>query len=294
LNLPSITSRPPCAPRIYKKLYAYLGSALPAADNTKESQTPRKTKDTAPASSHNTPKAPISGRKTPRSTRGACTFEEAPDWVMPAIRLLVKDFQCPGAAPHIYTGVETILPLLARMSAAAPETPSKRARHAHSGRDEMTGARVLGIVAVVFLYVFTRVKDVNVSPEQYHEWRTKVAKILSQTSPGQDTSYEEISQTTETLMPMAQEEGWLGMEWFLNVLPETEGAGEEMEGIEVSGKSRNAVGKEGLGRKYGDSDYIGLGTMMQDATDYLSERQREGYKLWKAEIIARAQELKGA
>jgi len=180
------------------------------------------------------------------------------------------------------------------MSAAAPETPSKRARHAHSGRDEMTGARVLGIVAVVFLYVFTRVKDVNVSPEQYHEWRTKVAKILSQTSPGQDTSYEEISQTTETLMPMAQEEGWLGMEWFLNVLPETEGAGEEMEGIEVSGKSRNAVGKEGLGRKYGDSDYIGLGTMMQDATDYLSERQREGYKLWKAEIIARAQELKGA
>lgn len=291
LNLPSITSRPPCAPRIYKKLYAYLGSALPAADNTKEPQTPRKSKSTAPASVHNTPKTPASGRKTPRNARDGYTFEEAPDWVIPAIRLLVKSFECPGAAPHIYTGVEVILPLLARMSASAAETPSKRARHASCSRDHISLTRILGLVAVVFLYVYARMKDVDVSPEQYREWRVKVVKILSQMPASQGASHEDISQATEMLMPMAQEEGWLGMEWFLNVLPENDNVGEAMEGIEMSDKSRSAVGKDGQGKKYRGSDSIGLGTMMQDATDYLSERQREEYKLWKAGIIARIDQI---
>ena len=49
LNLPSITSRPPCPPRVYKKLYNYLASALPDASTPREPQTPRKN-SSAPAS----------------------------------------------------------------------------------------------------------------------------------------------------------------------------------------------------------------------------------------------------
>lgn len=154
----------------------------------------------------------------------------------------------------------------------------------------MTDSRILGLIAVVFLYVFTRMKDVDVSPEQYHEWRERVVKILSETPAGQGTDHEAISRSTEVLMPMAQEEGWLGMEWFLNILPEGDDAGEEMDGVEM-GASRIAVGVTGQGKKDAGSDYIGLGTMMQDATDYLGERSREDYKLWKASMMARISEI---
>jgi origin recognition complex subunit 6 len=43
--------------------------------------------------------------------------------------------------------------------------------------------------------------------------------------------------------------------------------------------------------KTGGSDYIGLGTMMQDATDYLGDRRREDFKIWKAKVMARVQEI---
>jgi origin recognition complex subunit 6 len=46
-----------------------------------------------------------------------------------------------------------------------------------------------------------------------------------------------------------------------------------------------------MGLLSGGSDYIGLGTMMQDATDYLGERQQEDYRRWKAKVMARVQEV---
>ncbi|KAI8936176.1 hypothetical protein NX059_006609 [Plenodomus lindquistii] len=293
LNLPTITSRPPCPPRIYKKLYAYLASALLPSSTTTASapQTPRKNRDAAPASARNTPsKTPASGRKTPRSARGSAnTFEEAPEWVMPAVRSLVKKFEYPAAAPHIYTGVETILPLLARMSAAAAATPSKRSRGTETRREEVNDTKILGLVATVSLYVLTRMKDIEVSAAQYAAWRQDAVHALGDTPTGKTTSYEEISSATELLMPMAQEEGWLRMEWFLNILPEDHG--DEMEGVETSNPATHTTTARSQGLKSGGSDYIGLGTMMQDATDYLGERQRDDYQRWKSGIMMRIEEI---
>ena len=34
--------------------------------------------------------------------------------------------------------------------------------------------------------------------------------------------------------------------------------------------------------------------MMQDATDYLGERQQDDYAKWKAKIMARVQEIEAA
>jgi origin recognition complex subunit 6 len=91
-------------------------------------------------------------------------------------------------------------------------------------------------------------------------------------------------------MKMAKEEGWLQMQWFDSVKPQSDG--DEMEGVEMSDNA--AVKAKGIGLKAGSSDYIGLGTMMQDATDYLGERQQEDYTRWKAKILARVQELEAS
>lgn len=297
LNLPAITSRPPCPPRVYKKLYNYLSSTLPAPTAAREPQTPRKSTASAPQSGRNTPKTPATAGKTPRSVRtGHARPTDVPEWIMTTIRSLLKGFNYPGAAPHIFAGVESILPLLSRMAAAAPETPSKRPHKDIDSQSAKAGhlsdTRILGLMAVIFLYVYARMQDVDISPEQYIEWREKAINTLLSLPVGLNSDFEEISSIVEELMPMAQEEGWLRMEWFLNVSP-TEVV-DEMEGIELNGNDTQNKMKKSQGLKTGGSDYIGLGTMMQDATDYLGYHQREDYKRWKANIMARVEAIEAA
>ncbi len=236
----------------------------------------------------------MSGGKTPGSKRKwGERAEGMPTWVMPAIRALVKAFDYPKSAPHIYTGVESTLPLLARMSAAVAETPSKRAKsNFNSAPPALSDARILSLIAVIFLYLFARMKDEDVSPEQYDEWRKISLDTLLKTPTGQNTTFDELSVETEELLPMAQSEGWLQMEWFINVTPLDDG--DEMEGVEATGQNGTPAKPKNNVLRSGGSDYIGLGTMMQDATDYLGERQREDYKIWKAKIMARIQEIETA
>jgi len=212
---------------------------------------------------------------------------------MPSIRNLVKEFDYPSAAPNVFTGVESILPLLARMSAAAAETPSKRSRRTPTTpqpvRRGLPNIRVLALMAVVFLYVLSKMKDVEITPTQYEEWQEKAVRTLLALPAGQRIAYDELSSETSEMMPMARAEGWLQMDWYLNVVPDRDT--EEMEGVKATGISvRPAKGKN-QGIKPSGSDYIGLGTMMQDATDYLGERQKQEYRIWKAGIMARVQEM---
>ncbi|KAF2637915.1 hypothetical protein P280DRAFT_406143 [Massarina eburnea CBS 473.64] len=298
LNLPSLTPRPPCPPRIYKKLYKYLESTLPAAA-PREPQTPRKdAAKSAPPSARTTPKTPktpMSATRTPRSTRKVeHTAQEAPDWVMPTIRIVLKAFAYPNAAPHIFTGIVSILPLLARMSAAAAETPGKRPRRAvaapQTSAADVSDARMLGLLAVLLLYVLSRMLDQDISPEQDSEWQGKAVAALLESAAGKDVSEADLVSEIQYLMPLAAEEGWLQMGWFSNVKPADDG--EEMEGVETTNGNR-AMMSQGKGM-IGNSDYIGLGTMMQDATDYLGVRQREEYKEWKAGIMARVEEIEAS
>ncbi|KAF1994088.1 hypothetical protein P154DRAFT_476564 [Amniculicola lignicola CBS 123094] len=296
LNLPAITSRPPCPPRIYKKLYTYLESALPAPTSTRAPETPRKNATQASASARTTPKTPLSGRRTPRSTAKANgKADDAPDWIMPTIRTLVKTFKYPMAAPHVFTGVESTIPLLARMAAAAAETPSKRSRRTTTAPpgaiSDLTTARILGLVAVMFFYVLSQMLDQDISPEQFTEWREKAVATLLQMSVSKDCTEDMLYEEIEALMPMAHEEGWLQMEWYTNIEPVDDG--DQMEGVELTGGKDTSNGSRKDLRNTG-SEYIGLGTMMQEATDYLGVRQREDYKRWKTEIMARVEEIEAA
>lgn len=215
---------------------------------------------------------------------------------MPTIRALVKSFGYPIASPHIYTGLESVLPLLARMSAASADSPSRRPRRAATAAQvspsKVTDVRILSLIAVIFLYVFARMKDVDISPEQYNVWRETAITTLLKLPVGQDITYEELSLETEQMMPTAQEEGWLQMDWFMNVTPQV--GGDETDGVETTGGDSRPVMGTQKGLRASRSDYIGLGTMMQDATDYLGERQREDYKKWKARIMARVQEIEAS
>lgn len=213
---------------------------------------------------------------------------------MPCIRVLANKFSLPRAAPHVYAGMESILPLMARMAAAAAESPSKRPRRAVNSAQAPTAAvsdvKVFGLMVVVFLYVVTRMLNQSVTPEQYDERRHTAIRTLLELPAAKNVTLAELLPVTEELMTEAQHEGWLQMEWFVNIarLEETG----VMEGIETTnGTTSRPTANISRGLKSDGSDYIGLGTMLQDATDYLGERQRQDYQAWKAKIMARVEKI---
>lgn len=241
-------------------------------------------------SARNTLKTPLGEKKTPKSTYKPTAFA-VPEWLMPAIRSLTKTFDFASAAPHVYTGIESVLPLLERMTSAAAESPSKRPRRSATtlqpNRMVSSDARIRALVIVLFLYVYNKMRDMEVTPEQYKEWRETAITTLLKLPSEEEVAYEDISSEAEELMPMAQSEGWLEMEWFMNVTPQE---GEEaMEGVEFPGTSTKTAISQPSG-----SDYIGLSTMMQDATDYLGESRRQDYIRWRATIMARVQQIEAA
>lgn len=207
---------------------------------------------------------------------------------MPAIRRLVKTFDIAIAAPHVYTGVESVLPVLERMPSADNESPSKRPRRSAATSEPALGAisdvRIRALVIVIFLYVFNKMRDVEVTPEEYKEWRETAMTALLEMPSGEEIAYDDLSMEAQELMPRAQSEGWLEMEWFTNVTPQEDM--QAMEGVEMSDATANTAVTQ-----TGGSDYIGLGTMMQDATDYLGESRRQDYLRWKATIMARVQQI---
>lgn len=213
---------------------------------------------------------------------------------MPGIRTLAKKFEVPAAAPNVYTGIESVLPLLKRMtdSSANPETPSKRSSRTSAVQQRtVSDTQILALIATLFLYIHTKMKDEDITPEQYKEWRELTVESLLSLSHAKGTSYEDLSAEIEDMLPLAQSEGWLGMEWFLNVEPLVWGEG--MEGVESTGgggKTSKRKG-EGMDLKSGGSEYIGLGTMMQDGVDFLGEKRRKDYGVWRESIMRKIEEI---
>lgn len=143
------------------------------------------------------------------------------------------------------------------------------------------------------MYVMTRMENQDITPEAYEERKNTAINTMLELPAAKNTTSEELSSEIEDLMHVAINEGWMRMEWFLNVTP-VENA-DEMDGVEmaVNDAVRSTTGPSS-GLKGGSSDYIGLGTMLQDATDYLGERQRQDYKAWKTKIMARLEEIEAS
>lgn len=104
---------------------------------------------------------------------------------------------------------------------------------------------------------------------------------------------------------LVMEQGWVnGTEWFENIPQAGDIDGNE---AYVSGEEEEEDGdggqrkgyKNGLGSLMSRDDsrgglLPGLGTMMQDRVDWLSEHRREDYMDWKADIMARIKSMESA
>ncbi|PGH03475.1 hypothetical protein GX51_04050 [Blastomyces parvus] len=149
LKLPPLLGRPPCPPRVYKKIYTYLEQALlrpstAASPNTSAPNTPRKSTGTSTSlrtpSKNNPPAISTTANGSPlkrplpttpprkvtdnsrsnvslrgRGTRGISNknaMKDAPSWTMPLIRRVCKALATPTASstPLSRPAVSTFLP----------------------------------------------------------------------------------------------------------------------------------------------------------------------------------------
>lgn len=323
LNLPKIEPRPPCPPRIYNKLYSYFDNLLVPPKKrgrppnaTSNPSTPSKVQKTLPTrptptkASSLTPYRTTPSRPARRGLQFADTTTDIPSWIHPTIRAMCKTLQAEGAAPHILAGVTTVLTLPSPASISATTEASER----KDKKDKLPA-----LLAAVNFFVGTRLSGRETSGKEYTAQRADVLRTLKELrddptlqekllqarqgkgkrpqNTGNDAEavwegWEPVgSKDVDAWLLEISTQGWLKLDWFTNI-------------VEGAGLQRRAIGENDDDELDGASDAedeleesgsgalrTGLGTMMQDRVDYLSEKKRKEYMVWKQGIIARIEEI---
>jgi origin recognition complex subunit 6 len=176
--------RPPCPPRVYKKLLAFLEQALqqvkvrPAKprgsddafatdlpDNKRPARstpttTKKKTFGPSSSSRKRTAHDAFAGEIAPTYAKDeSCNDDGAPVWAMPLIRRLCKALSTPLLVPHVYTGLCVVL----RLADLHPDHPSKLpVSHTSTYRHQTTT-----LTLALFFLVLSRMQRDPVSTETY-------------------------------------------------------------------------------------------------------------------------------
>jgi origin recognition complex subunit 6 len=288
---------PPCGPRIYKKLYAFLDSSLVVEPSTPRA---RRVQDVGAAAGTATPGSGRGGRAvgsaaapgsatTTRATPGslgkrsraaAQQVSNVPRFTMPLIRHVCEAHGTPRAATHVYAGVESVYRSMQTaqelLEVSAPGTPSKRRRSNNGQAEEIAPAalpvptddQVPALIAVVYLMTTSPMRGEEgfaVDDEQKRVAQSAVetyfAKHKTATATIDPTSLQRDIET----YTQAATSGWSDMEWYRN-LPASNETTDQAQGDEDHGPvtPRKQPAKTPLRRKekhsqrkIGDEDVYG-------------------------------------
>jgi len=279
LNLPPIEPRPPIPPRVYSRLYAYFSRVLVSSTRRRGSAV------------RNTPSRPLPQKQNPLKETSLASFrvnnrtpkkglryagnkerdERVPRWVAPVVRKMCREMENPAAVPHVLAGVESILtqPCPDGEQKMQGKTPALVAASWFFVTQELTGKETSGREFASrckkILGLFKEARDdvvvvgkVGDDEEGWNDWETVVA--------GDVKGW--IREITEN--------GWLALDWFTNIASGEAAAHAEDE----DGETTKRVGKR-----------EGLGMMMADRYDYLSEENRAEYSKWKGAMLAKINDL---
>lgn len=202
----------------------------------------------------------------------------------------------------MYAGVCSVLK---RENFGTPARATRGRGRGAAAKDEgrrVEEGQVPALVVVVMLYAVIRLAGRRTSGREHHVRRGKAVGVLMGCEACAGRGEEELVDEVEELLMEGRERGWLEMEWFGNIVEgsglEVGGAGEEDEDEdEEDARLSRAEAKTPLKkrRKVMDAQAAvsqgGLGTMMQDKVDYLSEERRAGYLRWKERVLKRVEEI---
>jgi origin recognition complex subunit 6 len=283
----------PCKPVVYRKLLGYLEKVL----GNDGASTPGKRKRDAEVEIGETPKKRV--RQTPDVTPSKSTSKkdggfvgkvkaqvnqrgkedkEAPDFVMPAIRRLCKTFNTPEMAPHVYTGTCVVLGLA---DLWPPQSTDSEAG--------MQG-EVTTLLAALYLMVLTRMQRGKMTTRIFRGTSSKAVHLFNTIS-----NAEQI----EDWIKRINKEGYCkGQHWWESVpeevftfsLDKVE-AGDITEDVIQEAEDGDDIilrGKQGIEIDQDGPEGVllpGLGTMLHDGVDWLSEERTVEFEIWKRNLI---------
>jgi origin recognition complex subunit 6 len=290
LRLPPTAGRPPCKPNVYKKLLGFLEGILGEAQvgTTSKTTTPKKrTANGQPKAVTPSTKASASAKKqafagTIDENVSDPNASEAPDFVMPLIRKLCKAFTTRLLPPHVYTGTCVVLKL-------SELWPPKRGSKGKA-KDEVTFRGPVMMVTIgVYFMVLSRMQKGKVTPETFLRRLGKALEVAEL-----DTTPEEVEEWIKKM----NAEGWCRGQGWWDSVPEDVMDSEEAEAEQlvddveeeevVASRVRRRKVLEGDAEEDADDVLLpGLGTMMQDSVDWLSEERKLHFLEWKDDIMRR-------
>lgn len=304
LDLPNITARPPCPPRIYKKLFAFL-------DSTLQARTPRKRArdvDDDVNAQHSTPtragqatanakqkrhdassaRYPIK-RRTPKRQKQAASVVDCSE-LLPMIRGVCEVLGAKEAMPHVYSGVRVEATAIdpeqypALIIAITLATLKKLGRRLPARPSEAAAAKMIEFDDTLVqrgFYTINEAKNV--------EDLVMTASELSE-DYGKDWQKAEWCTNIETLTIERDGDATDDVYSEINVRP---GADEDDLNAVMSSKiSTKSLETRKAGRKEGDDLLApGLGTMFCAAVDWLSDERRAAYAHWEQKILAQIEIL---
>jgi origin recognition complex subunit 6 len=312
LNLPALHNRPPCAPRVYKKLLTFLEQTLPAKLPAKPTQDGSNISKHASSARTTTPRkpAPRPLQSTPRTTprkKNKTAFagtvapsrasvhshndDGAPPWAMALIRRLCHNFTTPPLIPHVYTGLCVVLGLA--------DLDSKQ----DDDEDDTYRDDVTGLTLALFIMVLSKMQRGAVSSESYMadcERACTIAKEEGEEEGEGDSNLNPTKEAVDEWIKRISSEGWTtGQDWWGSV-PEGvvdrvgELSAEEREVRHDDDEDDELVARKRRKMPLGDGArdpegtlLPGLGTMMQESVDWLGEDRRADYLQWRAGIEMR-------
>lgn len=304
-DLPPIEPRPPVPPRIYKKLCSYLQNVLPNRSTPSKAQTPgsriRNSRAVLASPSKGrgtlTREESLAKFRTPTTAGSGSTFDQraarkTPDskipessldpWIVPVIRFLCTETYQTYLSPTLIAGMEhVVLPGGQRTE------------------DEWINGHLTPLLATIYYFVDSRVKSINsghvVNAQTYIPQRKQIRSLLSRARAEADVNQleeEEAWAGWTNLQPRdfdaAVEEingrDWLAADWYRAIADVVKSDGEKLPA------SHGDLQQE-------DSGPIAMrraDTMFQEKYDLLSEARRADYKVWKADILSRINQLQSA
>ncbi|KAH8696329.1 origin recognition complex, subunit 6 [Talaromyces proteolyticus] len=342
LKLPPLLGRPPCPPRVYKKLYTFLDNSIgtnkanPKKEGTAKglNRTPSKSTPRRNTPLKDTPSRTASVKRARfmhNPTQSSQNINDAPEWVMPSIRTVCKTLSTPAPRmslwsrppisrslpPHIFAGVSSILHFITAMpdkefdklDEDASEfleifrTPSNKSTDDYK---ELVNAL---IVAIYFLVLARRrspgpgaENNGSANPGREEESRKMDKKTFSEmrqtalSSLGLSPTEKRHGEDVDAWIAVVMGQKWAkSQEWFENIPLAGERDEEFVDGHVLEDEDNTDLTnakrrKTKLLVQTGNREGLllpGLGTMMQDRVDYLSEDRREDYAEWKTEIMKR-------
>ncbi|KAL1960390.1 hypothetical protein VTO42DRAFT_7689 [Malbranchea cinnamomea] len=339
LKLPATVGRPPCPPRVYKKLFAYLEQVFSKTSanskrqviNTPSRSTAGRTaavSSTATTTPSKSPakrpvRGPFSGHSVAKPGRGTQTgrIKDAPSWTMAVIRKICQALATPTSSsfpysqlsistsfpPHVFAGLSSILsfiaPLLSDLDSDGQKPSSEfflpLKTDDPESQDGQYRERITTLIVAIYLVVLRRTHStVRLDEDMFSSLKQAALSSAGMTN-------ERFSRDVDTWMEIVFQNGWVhDQEWFKNV-PKLNAEGnarslgsknqdddeeDDDEDDIVTIKKRRMMNRQAA-RASAQVELggllPGLGTMMSDRIDWLSEERRIEYLTWREDILER-------